>query len=381
MKKSYDVIVVGGGLAGLCNAIHLSKLGCHVLLIEKIAYPHHKVCGEYISNEVLPYLDFLGADPMCLMPAKINRFEITHQTGKQLSSNLPLGGFGLSRYTLDNFLFQTALNYSTQYLKDTVEDIVYSIDEGFLVRTKAYGEFTATFVIGSYGKRSNIDVRLNRNFFKKNAPWLAVKFHARGSFPDDLVALHHFPGGYCGISQVEQGQVNICYLTDYTTFKKYKSIDTFQKKVMYTNPALKNILQHVEPLFKKPLTISQLYFGQKPLIENHILMSGDSGGLIHPLCGNGMAMAIRSASILAPILSDYFKGKYESREDVEKLYSRLWNAEFKSRLQAGRYLQKVIRVNGFSRMAYLGMKAFPNLLPEVIKLTHGKPITIKSDAL
>ena len=55
-----DVIIIGGGLAGLTNAIHLSKLGKKVLLIEKNEYPKHKVCGEYISNEVLPYLEFLG---------------------------------------------------------------------------------------------------------------------------------------------------------------------------------------------------------------------------------------------------------------------------------------------------------------------------------
>jgi len=58
-----DVIIIGGGLAGLCNAIHLSKFGKKVLLIEKNEYPKHKVCGEYISNEVLPYLEFLEINP------------------------------------------------------------------------------------------------------------------------------------------------------------------------------------------------------------------------------------------------------------------------------------------------------------------------------
>ncbi|MDA7730158.1 FAD-dependent oxidoreductase [Salibacteraceae bacterium] len=46
----YQVIVIGGGLGGLCSALHLSLKGIKVLLIEKNAYPKHKVCGEYISN-------------------------------------------------------------------------------------------------------------------------------------------------------------------------------------------------------------------------------------------------------------------------------------------------------------------------------------------
>ena len=62
-KQFLDVIMNGGGLAGLCNEIHLSKLGKNVLLIEKNEYPKHNVCGEYISNEVLPYLDFLEVNP------------------------------------------------------------------------------------------------------------------------------------------------------------------------------------------------------------------------------------------------------------------------------------------------------------------------------
>ena len=61
---SFDVIIIGGGLAGLTNAIHLSKSRQRVLLIEKNSYPKHKVCGEYISNEVLPYLNSLGINPI-----------------------------------------------------------------------------------------------------------------------------------------------------------------------------------------------------------------------------------------------------------------------------------------------------------------------------
>ena len=58
--KGKKVLIIGGGLAGLTAAIHLRKLNIPVTLIEKNAYPKHKVCGEYISNEVLPYLKWLN---------------------------------------------------------------------------------------------------------------------------------------------------------------------------------------------------------------------------------------------------------------------------------------------------------------------------------
>ena len=59
----YEVVIIGGGLAGLSAAIDLKKRGRSVGLIEKASFPRHKVCGEYVSNEVLPYLQSIGFDP------------------------------------------------------------------------------------------------------------------------------------------------------------------------------------------------------------------------------------------------------------------------------------------------------------------------------
>ena len=48
--KETEVLIIGGGLAGLTAAIHLSKKGFEVIVIEKNEFPKHNVCGEYISN-------------------------------------------------------------------------------------------------------------------------------------------------------------------------------------------------------------------------------------------------------------------------------------------------------------------------------------------
>ena len=105
LKKSYyDIIIVGAGLAGLSSAIHLSKFKVNVLLIEKSRLPKHKVCGEYISNEVLPYLEYLGFNPFELGAKKIDKFELSTSKNKTTHCSLPLGGFGVSRYKIDKAL-------------------------------------------------------------------------------------------------------------------------------------------------------------------------------------------------------------------------------------------------------------------------------------
>ncbi|HET6244555.1 MAG: FAD-binding protein [Bacteroidetes bacterium] len=89
----FDVIIGGGGLAGLVSAIELSRAGLKVALIEKKQYPFHRVCGEYVSNEVKPYLQRLGVNFNQLAPSTINSLRVSSLNGEfNLFSKLQMGG-------------------------------------------------------------------------------------------------------------------------------------------------------------------------------------------------------------------------------------------------------------------------------------------------
>lgn len=368
-----DILIIGGGLAGLTCALHLRKEGFEVTLIEKNDYPQHKVCGEYISNEVLPYLQWLDADPLVLNPALISRLVVSSVEGQRTDCELPLGGFGLSRYALDQFLYEKVLKRGCHIIRDQVTDVGFN-DDLFQVSTLLNGTFIAKIVIGAFGKRSSLDQKLSRSFMQQKSPWLAVKAHYSGNIPTDLVQLHNFPGGYCGVSAVEQQRINICYLADYESFKACRSLEDFQKKVLYQNPQLQRLLEESSPLFEQPLTISQVSFHKKEMVYNHMLMIGDTAGLIHPLCGNGMAMAIHSAKIVAELSMAYLKGNLLSRAKFEQQYVREWNRNFKQRLGMGRLLSGLMRQERLFKAMQGLLPMFPKLLPYIVKMTHGNPI-------
>ena len=375
METNFDVLIIGGGLAGLTAAIHLSQKKLKVVLVEKSSFPRHKVCGEYISNEILPYLKWLGADISELQPTNISQFRFSTHNGKTAEAKLPLGGFGISRYALDEFLYQKALVNNYSILKENVTDVAFKNDS-FKVTTSEQ-ILTAKIVLGAFGKRSNVDQFLDRSFFHKKSPWLAVKAHYSGNLDASLVELHNFEGGYCGVSKVENNIINICYLCDYATFKKYKNIEEYQQNVLYKNQHLKFVFENSTLLFDKPLTISQISFDKKKAVENHIIMIGDTAGLIHPLCGNGMAMAMHSAKIASEILLEYFSDTEMNRDLLEKKYSKEWQKYFGKRIIMGRILARLLTHKTITTLFVALVASFPGLLHTIIKQTHGKPIAIQ----
>ena len=376
MNQEFDVIIIGGGLAGLTSAIHISKLNFKVLLIEKNEYPKHKVCGEYVSNEVLPYLEYLEFNPFEFGAKRISSFQLTTENNKSITANLPLGGFGMSRYKMDFELYKLALSTGVTVLQDSVIDVNFVADS-FQVETKLNKDFQAKIVIGAYGKRSNLDVHFKREFIKKKSPYLGVKIHVSGDFPEDKVALHNFKGGYCGVSKVENNHINLCYITTFSSFKKYKDIATFQEEVLFKNVELKKIFKSTVPQFKEPLTISQISFETKQPIENHIIMCGDTAGMIHPLCGNGMGIAIRSAQLASELIIDYLQGKITSRQTLEHLYTKRWRKTFGLRLKVGHSIAYLFRKDWLAPKLLTVLRWFPFLMPQIIKMTHGKPMKMK----
>ncbi len=368
------VIIIGGGLAGLTAAIHLSKKGVPVQVFEKEVYPKHKVCGEYISREILPYLESLEIDLLELNPPLINELFYSTRKGNSIKANLPLGGVGISRYNLDNFLWKKAKEFGAEVLFDGVVEVKFRNNKKFEIETASGKKYKAPIVLGAFGKRSVLDKKLERNFIKEKSSWLAVKSHyCQPGFPEHQVALHNFKGGYCGLSKTETGAVNVCYLVSYSSFKKYKDPELFKEEVLMQNMHLRKFFNEAEELFEKELSIAQVSFSQKKTVEEHILMMGDAAGLIHPLCGNGMAMAVHSAKIASEVILAQKKNNF-SRKNMEKEYEIKWNKTFRKRLQTGRMLQNILLNPSLAEVSQRIVKSIPSILPKIISQTHGRPV-------
>lgn len=373
-NTDYDISIMGGGLAGLSLAIIASKAGYSVALYEKENYPHHKVCGEYISNESYSFIKGLGLPLENWTLPFINQLELSDAKGKQYDFSLDLGGFGISRYKLDHALYEIAkANGVDVFSGIKVNDIHFENNTHFVNAGAA--SVSSKVSVAAYGKRSNVDVKWNRKFTSdkpnKLNNYIAVKYHIHYPWQENKIALHNFKNGYCGISRIEDGKSCLCYLTVAENLSASgNSIKAMEEKILFKNPQLKKIFTGAEFLYEQPLTISQISFSKKQQVENHTLMTGDSAGLITPLCGNGMSMALHSSKIAFESICLYLEKKI-SREAMEANYTNQWNNAFASRLFTGRLVQ-TFTGNNFTTSAFLFLlEKIPWLSKKIIKSTHG----------
>lgn len=369
----YDVIIIGGGLAGLTSSIDLARRGYSVVVIERKTYPFHRVCGEYVSNEVRPYLQRLGLDMKALDTTSINRFRLTSPSGSALETPLDLGGFGISRYALDFALYQWAQKVGVQFLLGTSVEHTPTYEGGFFeVTTNASQTLRSRLVLGAFGKNSRMDKVLDRDFTHQKSPYVGVKYHIKTDFPKDLIALHNFKDGYCGISAIEEDRYCLCYLTTRANLRRYGDIATMEREVLCQNPHLHRIFTESEFLYARPEVINEFSFAPKRVVEEHILMLGDAAGLITPLCGNGMAMAIHGGKIAADLSHSFLAGSI-SHPQLEIQYQTAWKRQFATRLWVGRNVQRLFGDVWLSEVAVGFFGMVKPLLKTVIKTTHGQP--------
>ncbi|NME68442.1 NAD(P)/FAD-dependent oxidoreductase [Flammeovirga aprica] len=369
----YDVCIIGGGLGGLSLSIQMADFGWKVLLLEKKNYPFHRVCGEYVATESWDFLRRIGVDDKALQLPQINHLLVSAPNGNYLESPLTTGGIGISRYLLDNTLYKIALEKGVTVLTKTTVQAIYEINEAWEITTQKE-TYQSKSVVGAFGKRSNLDQKLNRSYIKQSKSrlnnFVAVKYHLTGDFDKTKIELHNFEGGYCGLSKVENDVLCMCYMVSGKVFHREGSIEALEKNVLQKNPFLKKYLTYTR-LWDRPLSIAQIDFSKKELIENNIPMIGDASGIIPPLSGNGMSMSMHASVIIAPLL-DAFLNHEITWNKLNQEYAKQWKASFHTRLKAGRLLQQSFGKNFITNIVIQVLKGSDTATKKIIAATHGE---------
>jgi flavin-dependent dehydrogenase len=308
--KPVEVIVVGAGLAGSTAAMRLAKEGREVLLLEKEQTPHHKVCGEFLSHESVAYIRGCGVEPLELGAASIRFLRLCF--GSEVSTiALPFPALSLSRRVLDDALMKRAEAAGCAIRIGAFTEAVQGNDDSWHVHLRSGEVLSSKAVFLATGKH---DLHGWNRVHRDPNDLVGFKLHWRLS-PLQTEALREhidlfvFPGGYGGISLVEQDVANLCLVVKSAELRRRRGWTGLFTSLLETNSHLKLRFRDAEQLWKRPLAISSIPYGFLADSPSPLWRLGDQAAVIPSLTGDGMAIALHSAALAAEM---YLAGKSTS---------------------------------------------------------------------
>jgi flavin-dependent dehydrogenase len=362
----FDVAIAGAGIGGTCAAIALARRGHKVLLLEAGEFPRHKVCGEFLSPESKAVFKRLGVLDT-LHGAGASEVHHAHVLayGAQMRTPLPSAALALSRFQLDTILIEAAQDAGAEVLCHTrVRQVTREADSFHIETTN--GQWQAREVVAASGRHA---AWLPKPADSNATRYVGLKTHFRNTkLQRGTVEIHAWRGGYCGLVQIENGLTNACLLARYDNLRG-RSPQQFWEWLLQNVPSLRARMRDSEAAMPW-LSTGNVQFGQQAPVQDEVLCIGDAAGFIHPLAGDGMAMAARSGELAATVLNAQLRGDIDATT-TRTLWAGAWQREFASRLSwAGRFQQLLIDSQMVAPLLGL-MARWPRLSQFAVAKTRG----------
>jgi menaquinone-9 beta-reductase len=357
LTENFDAVVVGAGPAGASAAAILADRGRSVLLLEKDLFPRHKVCGEFLSSDALPSLERIGAREAVerATPERITHGVVHPASGQAVAFSLPAPAIGLSRFRLDALLARRAIEAGAD-ARFTARVVSAEPERGgFRVRfvhRQSERDATARVVIGAWGRWDALDKAMARGFAVRRPVFFGWNRDLAGdsNFLAGRVHLYLFPGGYCGLSRVEEGAVNLAGVVSGKVWKNTGGWTAVVERARLGNRALDEDLAKLEPGPIGFLGTGPVFFTRKPPIENGLLMAGDAAGVIDPFSGEGQAAALASGILAAETADRHLSGELSS-EECARAYAKAWRDRFGRRFVWSAVFRRLMLNRTFGALA------------------------------
>lgn len=391
-SDNYDVAIAGAGPAGTSAAIRLATRGMRVLLVEQKKFPRAKLCGEFISPECVAHFEQLGVAGNIISAGGAHLVETSFYSRRGNKVTVPSHWFGnnsaaigLSRAQMDLLLLEKAKRVGVTVLEDAqASDLIL---EGQRVRgiclklANQVGEYRAHITIDATGRARALARKIYKGERGQGIPQdrqrprlIAFKTHLENArVASGACEIYFYPGGYGGLSSVEGGLSNLCFIASARDVRQCGSdpMRVLSSTVLKNSRAAYTLAEaHASTEW---LSVALGSFGYHKLVPAQgLLMIGDAAAFIDPFTGSGMLMALESGAVAAQTILEH-----EARFGLEAFFPELarryrstYRRAFNSRLRVSGFLRRAAFVPRLADAAIICFSASAGLRRRVARATR-----------
>jgi flavin-dependent dehydrogenase len=326
--NSFDVIVVGGGIAGSVAAKYATQSELQTLLVEKEKTPRDKAC----SGIQFPYFeriigDTIPRDRLCKV--QLTKIKMILPSGKSYGSSFKMLNF--MRKPFDQWLNQLAQQYGATFIDECRFRDFEQVNDQIIVRLQQTKDpvesYSTRFLVDATGLRPVIRQKLRPHDFHRTSMGATLNYYIDGSGDLDPNTLYQFwnldwnDAMFAWVYQKTLDDGNNYWVvgtgcnTGNIIDRQTQFYNYLQREyALQGNVIKKEGYSHHIDLSSR----DRIWLG-----EDRILMVGDAAGLVDPTRGVGMDSAALSGRLAAQALVTEARRGGSVLKEYDRLMARL----------------------------------------------------------
>jgi menaquinone-9 beta-reductase len=401
-----DVIVVGAGPGGSAAAFHLARHGADVLLLEKSEFPREKVCGDGLTPRAVKQLVGMGIDTAAEGWTRNKGLRVIGG-GLRLEldwpelTNFPNYGLTRTRTDFDQLLASAAVDAGAKLMTRTnVTGPVYDDRTGRVVGVTTAGQegaektLRAPLVIAADGVSGRFPLAMGLKKRDDRPIGVAVRRYYRSPRHDDTYLeswlelrgkndVEKLLPGYGWIFGMGDGRVNVGLgvLNSSVEFGKSNYREMLLDWMAGT-PDEWGMNDEANADGQIMGAALPMGFNRVPHYTRGVMLVGDSGGMVNPFNGEGIAYAMESGALAAEVaIQALAEADALRRERSLQLYPAELRARYGGYYRLGGWFVKLIGRPEIMRFATKHGLPHPLLMRFVLKLLANLTETRGGDAM
>jgi len=283
-----DLLIAGGGPAGLASAINARQQGLSVIVAEPRDSPIDKACGEGLMPGGLAELASLGVDPAG-MPLRGIAYLNERRRAEAPFRGGP--GRGVRRTTLHAALASRAKEQDTEWISTRIT----GVDQDAHGVTAA--GIRAKWLIAADGLHSAVRRAVGINVVPGRPRRYGVRWHYQVPAWSDFVEVHWSRWGEAYVTPVETDLVGVAILS-----RGRPDLAWFPRLAHHLLGASRGRARGCGPMRQ---VVSRRVAGR-------VLLVGDAAGYEDALTGEGVSLAVKQAAAAVQAIADDAPSSYES---------------------------------------------------------------------